>query len=65
MKCRSKQGLQLDHIIPVAHRGGCEEDNPRLLCHGCNLSEGVKEFGLERMKREGPLFERGQLESCS
>ncbi len=51
VKCGSKAGLQVDHIVPVARGGGCEEENLRLLCVGCNLREGVKEFGLEKMNR--------------
>ena len=53
VKCGSKKGLQVDHIVPVAHGGGCEEENLRILCGGCNLREGVKSFGLEKMRR-GP-----------
>ena len=51
VKCGSKKGLQVDHIVPVARGGGCEEENLRLLCGGCNLREGMKSFGLEKMKR--------------
>ncbi len=51
-------GLQVDRIVPVAHGGGCEEENLRLLCLSCNVREGVKEFGLERMKRGDPSPER-------
>ncbi len=53
VKCGSKKGLQVDHIVPVAHGGGCEEENLRILCGDCNLREGVKSFGLEKMRR-GP-----------
>ncbi len=52
VKCGGQQGLQVDHIVPVALGGGCEEENLRLLCFGCNVREGVKEFGLKRMKRD-------------
>ena len=48
---REMVGLQVDHIVPVAHGGGCEEDNLRILCGDCNLREGVKSFGLEKMRR--------------
>ena len=51
VKCGSQQGLQVDHIVPVARGGGCEEENLRLLCGGCNVREGVKEFGLEKLNR--------------
>ncbi len=51
VKCGSKRGLQVDHIVPVAHGGGCEEENLRILCGGCNVREGVKSFGLEKMRR--------------
>ncbi len=51
MKCGSKVGLQVDHIVPVARGGGCEEENLRLLCGGCNVRQGVKELGLEKMNR--------------
>ncbi len=52
VKCGSQQGLQVDHIVPVALGGGCEEENLRLLCVSCNVREGVKEFGLKRMRRD-------------
>ena len=45
--------LQVDHTVPVALGGGCEEENLRILCGGCNFREGVKGFGLEKMRR-GP-----------
>ncbi len=51
VKCGSKEGLQVDHIIPVALGGGCEEENLRLLCFACNSREGIKEFGLSKMRR--------------
>ena len=51
LKCGSKESLQVDHIVPVARGGGCGEENLRLLCMGCNVREGVKEFGLDRMRR--------------
>ena len=54
VKCGSKKGLQVDHIVPVAHGGGCEEENLRILCGDCNLREGVKNFGLEKMRRGDP-----------
>ena len=60
VKCGGQQGLQVDHIVPVARGGGCEEENLRLLCFGCNVREGVKEFGLERMKR-GDMSQRGDM----
>ncbi len=51
VKCGSQQGLQVDHIVPVARGGGCEEENLRLLCSHCNLREGIKDLGLEKMRR--------------
>ncbi len=54
VKCGSKKGLQVDHIVPVARGGSCEEENLRILCGGCNLREGVKSFGLEKMRRGKP-----------
>ncbi len=51
VKCGSKDCLQVDHIVPVALGGGCEEENLRLLCANCNLREGIKDFGLGKMKR--------------
>ncbi len=60
VKCGSQQGLQVDHIVPVALGGGCEEENLRLLCFGCNVREGVKKLGLERMKRDD-MSPRGDM----
>ncbi len=51
VKCGAKEGLQVDHVTPVARGGGCEEENLRLLCFNCNVREGIKDFGMERMKR--------------
>ena len=64
VKCGGKQGLQVDHIVAVARGGGYEEDNLRLLCLNCNVREGVKEFGLERMKRGDKPLRRGRIEFC-
>ncbi len=64
VKCGSKTGLQVDHIVPVALGGGCEEENLRLLCGSCNVREGVKEFGLMRMKREDQSVGRDRIEFC-
>ena len=63
VKCGSQQGLQVDHIVPVALGGGCEEENLRLLCVSCNVREGVKDFGLERMKRGDKSLRRGRIET--
>ena len=49
--CGSKYALQIDHIVPFANVGMHELANLRLLCRNCNLSHGVKAFGLEKMKR--------------
>lgn len=39
VRCGSKQGLHLDHIIPVAKGGGNSEANIQILCQMCNLKK--------------------------
>lgn len=51
MNCGSKYALQIDHIVPFAKVLKHELSNLRLLCRNCNLGYGVKQFGLETMKR--------------
>ncbi len=51
VKCGAKAALHVDHIIPVALGGSCEEQNLRLLCFNCNVREGIRHFGMEKMKR--------------
>ncbi|MCM0606381.1 MAG: HNH endonuclease [Xanthomonadaceae bacterium] len=51
MNCGSKYALTIDHIVPFAKVRTHELSNLRLLCRNCNLGHGVKQFGLEAMKR--------------
>jgi len=41
VKCGSREGLEFDHIIPVALGGGNTERNIQLLCEPCNRSKGA------------------------
>ena len=49
--CGSKYALTLEHIIPYAKNGTHHPKNLIVLCRNCNLHQGVKEFGLETMRR--------------
>jgi hypothetical protein len=40
--CGSRQGLNFDHIVPVARGGTGTPDNLRLLCFACNQRAGIK-----------------------
>ncbi len=40
VKCRSRERLEFDHIIPVAAGGSSTERNIQLLCESCNRSKG-------------------------
>ncbi len=55
--CGSREKLQFDHIRPYAKGGQSKLENMRILCRNCNLREGIKVFGLKKMKRAG--VERG------
>ena len=39
-QCGSEDGLQFDHIIPVAKDGGNAIDNIQTLCADCNRQKG-------------------------
>jgi hypothetical protein len=47
--CKSRQNLNLDHIVPVAHGGNAAVNNLRLLCFSCNQRAGIKIFGVEKI----------------
>ena len=42
VRCASQQGLQFDHIIPVALGGGTAAANIQILCQTCNLRKSDK-----------------------
>ena len=42
VKCRSRERLEYDHIIPVAEGGGDSVRNIELLCEKCNRSKGAR-----------------------
>ena len=41
VKCKSKNNLQIDHIVPFILGGMTIEDNLQTLCKTCNLSKGT------------------------
>jgi 5-methylcytosine-specific restriction protein A len=41
--CGSRQGLELDHVIPVAKGGTWTEDNAQTLCQKCHRAKSVRE----------------------
>ena len=49
--CESKYALTLEHIIPFANGGTHTLNNLKVLCRNCNLKNGVRTFGTERMRR--------------
>jgi 5-methylcytosine-specific restriction endonuclease McrA len=42
VKCKSRERLEFDHIIPVTAGGSSTERNVQLLCEPCNRSKGSK-----------------------
>lgn len=50
-KCDSRFALQVDHLRPLAKGGEHSLENLRLLCRSCNLAEGIRVFGVEKMRR--------------
>ncbi len=50
-QCGSHKNLQVDHQMPVALGGRADLENLRLLCGNCNMRQGIKSFGLGRMRR--------------
>lgn len=57
--CGSQHALQIDHHKPFAKGGNNSPENLRLICKNCNLREGIKIFGLEKMKRNLPIVRPG------
>jgi 5-methylcytosine-specific restriction endonuclease McrA len=47
--CHTMNNLEYDHKLPFALGGKSDKENIRLLCKNCNLREGIKIFGLEKM----------------
>ena len=50
-RCQSTLGLQVDHIVPVAHGGTSTPDNLRLLCAHHNRFEAEQVMGRVRRRR--------------
>jgi hypothetical protein len=48
--CQSRFRLEIDHILPVAHGGGDEIENLRLLCRTHNRAEAKARVGAEKMR---------------
>jgi hypothetical protein len=48
-RCDARAGLELDHIIPVAHGGQSTVDNLRLLCRAHNQHAADRTFGVTFM----------------
>ena len=40
VQCGRREGLEFDHIIPIAEGGSSTERNVQLLCEHCNRSKG-------------------------
>jgi hypothetical protein len=52
-RCDATRGLQIDHIVPVAHGGGGEIGNLRLLCAQHNRLLAERLLGLRPARRRG------------
>ena len=51
VNCDSKYAISIEHKTPFAQGGNQDPSNLEVLCRNCNLHKGVKEFGLETMRR--------------
>jgi 5-methylcytosine-specific restriction endonuclease McrA len=40
--CGAKDGLEIDHIVPISRGGSSDDDNLQVLCVPCNRSKGAK-----------------------
>ena len=49
LRCTSRAGLQIDHIVPFAKGGPTELSNLRTLCSAHNLYEAEKAFGRSKI----------------
>lgn len=49
-RCRSRKGLQIDHIRPYSARGTHDPSNLRLLCGAHNRRAAERALGLEVMQ---------------
>jgi 5-methylcytosine-specific restriction endonuclease McrA len=48
-KCSSCEGLEIDHILPLAKGGSDEPQNLRLLCRAHNQHAAREAFGRDRV----------------
>lgn len=64
-RCRSKIGVQVDHISPVAFGEDNRLVNLRLLCRECNLAEAQRILGGKVMERYQWLRSRTTERKCS
>ena len=55
-RCRSRYGLQYDHIQPFALGGESSLDNLRLSCLVHNQASAIQIYGLEKMAEHIPRF---------
>ena len=51
-RCRVRQYLQIDHVIPLARGGNADVENLRLRCSAHNQYEAERAFGEEFMRRK-------------
>ena len=51
-RCEARAGLELDHILPVAHAGESTVDNLRLRCRAHNQFEAERTSGAEFMRHK-------------
>jgi len=51
-RCETRDGLEFDHIVPVARGGESTEDNLRLRCRAHNQLEAERTFGADFMRRK-------------
>lgn len=63
LKCGAVEGLQIDHVIPVAQLGPSELWNLQLLCAGCNGEKGNRTRDYRTKTTVMPTLRPYQIES--
>ncbi|WP_354670726.1 HNH endonuclease [Streptomyces flavofungini] len=43
VRCGAREGLEVDHITPVARGGSSTLDNAQVLCRDCHRAKGIED----------------------